>query len=221
MSAKRYEFVTTLCLLTAVLSSVLYGKLGSLNWLSLGLAIAAATAAISTYFYNATHPEKSAPCLEAPRPVQGAAILHGPDHDFAIEKEVRLVSKTLTIPAEVPSRMIHGILWGATRSEPVHHNHKYSLLVDSMMEVDGGYFHKRIDEAALQPLQLRERQLFLDEVVQLVDRLAPTCEVEVSLADRHLTIRPGRPVRFAQPTKTRVESDTQLRGEGGQPRSVH
>jgi hypothetical protein len=39
-------------------------------------------------------------------------------------------------------------------------------------------------------LRIRERQMFLDEVVELVNRLTPICEVQVSLAERQLTIRP-------------------------------
>jgi hypothetical protein len=58
MNPRKYEVLTRAFFLTAIVSSMLYGKLGSLNWIALGLGIAAAVGAATTYFYNAYSSEK-------------------------------------------------------------------------------------------------------------------------------------------------------------------
>ena len=58
MNARKYEVLTRAFFLTAIVSSMLYGKLGSLNWIAMGIGIAAAAGAAATYFYNAYSSDK-------------------------------------------------------------------------------------------------------------------------------------------------------------------
>ena len=53
MSAKKYDVLTKIFFLVAVLSSLVYGKLGAFNWLAVTFGVIAAVGAVSTYFYNA------------------------------------------------------------------------------------------------------------------------------------------------------------------------
>jgi hypothetical protein len=185
MSAKRYELVTTSCLVAAVVSSFLYGKSGSLNWLALSLGVAAAITAVSIYFYNA----RSVDNIEAEDRTQLALPDMVRRQDAAhvarpIEGEhVRLSEVSVIYKANSQS-----CFWDApTTSEPPARIRYYAL------------YHKRLanelsrktlaNEIASPRRPFRERQLFLDEVVELVNRLAPTCEIELSLEGR-LTIKP-------------------------------
>jgi hypothetical protein len=52
MTARKYNFLTWLCLLIAVLSAAAYGKLGVWNWLAPSVAVVSALVAAAIYFYN-------------------------------------------------------------------------------------------------------------------------------------------------------------------------
>jgi hypothetical protein len=52
MSNKRYEFLTTLCLLGAVASAFAFDKADHLQWLVGAFGIASAVTSIGIYFYN-------------------------------------------------------------------------------------------------------------------------------------------------------------------------
>jgi hypothetical protein len=149
---------------------MLYGKLGSLNWLALALGVAGAVGAVSAYFYNARCAEPLAPRAEE---TVVTRILLEP------EQKRELISN-------IHSKLAHGEvkIWEPVRRTLIResrHTRYYMMVAE---------YQKHLSEATAQPQYLRERKLFLDEVVELVNRLSPTCELQVSLADRHLTIRP-------------------------------
>jgi len=180
MNAKRYEVLTRVFFLTAIVSSMVYGKLGGLNWIALGLGIAAAVGAAATYFYNVygsgEPSEEAVPEVSKEAPVQAA--LAG-IHERQVARVVRMAAGSKS--------GIQGTLWreSVRRSvvEEGKHNRYYLMVAE---------YQKHLSQGAIRQerLHIRERQLFLDEVVELVNRLAPTCEVQVSLAERQLTIRP-------------------------------
>lgn len=185
MNARKYELLTRAFFLTAIVSSLLYGKLGSLNWIALGLGIAAAVGAAATYFWNAYSSEKKSLQEAKPQTFQDTQV------QAAVPRE-RYVARSVGMVAG-PKRAIQGTLWReAVRASVVDEGKlgQYYMLVAE--------YQKHLSEAATRQewrrrerhVFLRERKMFLDEVVELVNRLTPTCEVQVSLTEGHLTIRP-------------------------------
>jgi hypothetical protein len=187
MNAKKYELLTRVFFLTAVVSSMLYGKLGSLRWMALGLGIAAAVGAAATYFYNVYSSER--PPEEAVSKVSReaqaqTALAHSREVRVAlVEGRERRVARMVAGPRSG----IQGTLWRESLRRSVVEEGKHGRYYMMVAE-----YQKHLSEGVIRQerLHIRERQLFLDEVVELVNRLTPTCEVQVSLADRQLTIRP-------------------------------
>ncbi len=200
MSARKYDFLTRVCFLIAILSSVVYGKLGAFDWLALSVGATSAVIAAATYFYNAGGLEAAEE--SAAQPGYGKTdILAAGDVAVAIsvppfaERAYASPSATHKEIVRVTEREeVQTTLW-ANLVEPARRNRHVILA-----------YYKQVKEVPLQTAELRQRQLFLDEITQLVERYSPTCEIEVSLADGHLTIKPARPTRPAH-IKTREERE--------------
>lgn len=189
MSTRKYNVLTRACFLVAILSSVVYGKLGTLNWLALSVGGASAIVAIAAYFYNAQKLEEKD---ETEEDVPHAGVV--PYEKTGVAMALGLVPEEqgenkITV---TPAGEVQTTFWSNLRKPAL--KDRYVLLE----------YYQHVRQISRQTAQLSERQLFLDEIVQLVDRYSPTCEVEVSLADGHLTIRPARPSRPAH-IKTREE----------------
>jgi hypothetical protein len=173
MSAKRYELLTASCLVAAVVSSFLYGKSAALNWAAIGLGVAAGLGAAFTYFYNSRNLDDS----KVEQMAKPAILAH---------REVAEALLDTSIPRHVEFR-VQKKFWGG--------QHEICALDPPRTGRYFAIYYKHVN-AASSPIRLRERRLFLDEVVELVDRLSPTCEFELSMEGR-ITIRPKRALKAA------------------------
>src|SRR5437016_3998192 len=120
MSARRYEILTSSFLVAAVISSFLYGKVGSFNWLVLLLGVGAGVGAAATYFYNARCFEMKS-VLQQPQP---AAAEH------AAAQQMRTVDPlSLRLHGSPPENLIQQTLWESLRArdprEVLEHNIRY------------------------------------------------------------------------------------------------
>lgn len=202
MSARKYDVLTRLCFLAAIVSSVVYGRLGALDWLALIVGVVSAIVAVSTYFSNAhgLEKEEKAELADNKPACEKTEVLASVEASPAIGALFASASEEFVA---IGAKEVQTTLWeNVLRANLIrrrHHEH-YVVLLE---------YYKQVQEVSRQTAELRERQQFLDEVVQLVDRFSSTCEIEVSLADRHLTIRPSRPTRPAhlKTREDRLEAD--------------
>jgi hypothetical protein len=206
MNARKYEVLTRAFFLTAIVSSMLYGKLGSLNWIAMGIGLAAAAGAAATYFYNAYSSDK--PREEAAPQISKEALVQvvlAEAHEMRVARDARMV-------AAEPKRGFQATLWRESLRSSVVEEGKRGRYYMVFAE-----YQKHLNEGVMRQerLRIRERRMFLDEVVELVNRLTPTCEVQVSLAERQLTIRPVRglkgvnePAELSTPVASLLNSET-------------
>ena len=163
MSKKRYEFWTRLCLIVAVCSAISFDKMGHLGWLAGAVGIVSAVIAMAIYFCNDGEKQKS----ENREPAPLAENLH--DSSAESDTEHRYFGdKQLTF-------------WAAEMSRARLPEQRIRVYFDAAAL----YFSQREVENKLD----RERRLFVDGVVEIVERLSPTCDFELNPNGR-LTIRP-------------------------------
>lgn len=198
MSARRYELLTTSCLVVAVVSSFLYGKSPALTSLALVLGVGAAIGALCTYFSNAR-------CLGADRVTD--------DQKPQADK----VSIEVAAPQEagtslVASYSVRSLAEGARNVSQISFWDEPFVSAEEQPRVRyyalyhklQGHKHFANELAVARQRTFRERQVFVDEVVELVERLAPSCELEVNL-DGRIMIKPRR-----SPAKAAEEAPPQV-----------
>ena len=179
MTAKRYEILTKVCFLAAIASSMAYGKLGALNWLALTLGVLAGITAVSVYFYN-SRPSETQPDDAVPSPTTDMAVPLG-----AISNSTVHIAQALGDNQEKAQLSLFADWIDYAARD--RYAERFSIWHVAHHGRHG------VGPVLQKALAFREMQAFLDEVVQLVERLSPICEVQVNLVDRHLTIRPAHP----------------------------
>jgi hypothetical protein len=176
MTEKSYEFWTKLCGLGAVASAVVFDKAGHLNWLVGAFGIVSTIIGIVIYFYNAggkkdeSREERADSYVNVvPLPVvnNSMGIMEAPHH------------------GEISANQL--AFWSLKADQlEVSEQRTITFYVDSSARSALYHYRKKVEE---EQKQVRESRMFVDEVVEIVQRLSPTCEFEWNLGG-HLTIRP-------------------------------
>lgn len=182
MTEKQYNRLTTICFFVAAASSLVFGKLGHFDWVALLAGIASALLGVVTYFYNA----RSAQTLENQTLVERTAE---PQRVQVPYDEASVADAAI---ATTGIEGIQGLLW---ENELLSNKGTFDVhRTSSFRYFRATRFAVRLpkdlnDVAVRQQQRLREQQLFLAEVEELVNRLSGTCEFELSLDGRFI-IRP-------------------------------
>jgi len=183
MTARAYNILTTACLAVAVASAIMFDKAGHYSWLAGAAGIAAAICAASAYFRNCRADDSSK--QEGVRP-SSLPVTASPASVIDIGRDGTWAARQPIGGAEWPG--IQGHLWpmveGNVAPPQSSHLRLYvsgHLLYEQHHPAVVVFGRKARDVGS-------ERHILVDEIVQLVERLSPTCEVELAL-DGRITIR--------------------------------
>jgi hypothetical protein len=184
MSEKTYRFWTTLCLILAVASAFLFDGAGHLNWLVGVVGIVAAIASACIYFYNSTSEPDSKQKEEYDlQPVSAA-------HEYIVAESHEYIDAEYVDDRAGEGEVLKDAyrqlsLWSL--KIPHADLSKENVLVylnEWPHTLDTNYWRYRADSREeIQPKQ------FVNEVVEIVERLSKTCEFELNLRGG-LIIRP-------------------------------
>jgi hypothetical protein len=191
MSEKTYGFWTTLCLVIAVASAFLFDKAGHLSWLVGAAGVAAAVVAVSIYFYNSgSEPQPAQREYSEPQQTVATYVdLVGVDQGSLLNRtgQEQLALWSLNLPELELSKediavYVHALKWPEYVAPVAMHYWNY------------------VDH----PREVRQAGVFVNEVVEIVERLSNICEFELNLGGGGLIIRP----RSMHATESAFESES-------------
>jgi len=166
MSDKKYQFWTALCLATAISSSLLFDKYGELRAAFGTIGILSAIAAAILYFRQ--------------------EIAHRPDDvkdtQAVASKKIEIVKTQEPLSAPLGAHVNQLSLWanqsvGLTTGS---RRRSYTFYVSTSEKRDA-YYYRLVarDRMAVEESHKRDlRQYFVEEVVEIVQRLSKSCEFE-------------------------------------------
>lgn len=181
MTAKAYNVVTTVCLAVAVGSAIMFDKAGHHNWVAGAAGIAAAICAASAYFRNSGADDSCK--QDGVRPSLPAAA--------SPASLAEIGRSTWAARQPIPDAEwsgVQGSLWPMLQGSAVpSQSSRLRLYVSGHLLYEQHHpavvvFGRRARDV------VSGRHVLVDEIVQLVERLSPTCEVELAL-DGRITIR--------------------------------
>jgi hypothetical protein len=190
MSERNYDLWTKACLAGAVVSAMVFDKAGSWNWLVGAFGIVSAIVGVAVYFYNSRDDEPA----EEEHSRTSAMVAHmetlQPKFYGGEAPDPRSEMRQLAFwAADVPQPdEAQGIRFSVqvhdTLNTRFYSGMKWALKFQEFEEAHSRAF--------------RDENNFVAEVVEIVERLSPTCEFELS-AQGGLIIRPRLVQRSASP----------------------
>lgn len=189
MTDRQYEFWTRLCLLIAIASSIGFEKAGRfsswLGWLVGGIGIAAAIAGSIIYFYNLERGDS-----EAESKQRSAAVdsnVGDSPAEMQNREEVVTPDQLAFWHMQSSQETLERVLYLGSGYSHARGYRNWAVHQD--VAHYGGVVHYYWAQTEEKRLRERERENFVDEVVEIVKRLSQECEFDFDREHR-LTIRP-------------------------------
>jgi len=203
MSSRKYDLITSSSMAAAVLSALLFDRVGRFHWAMGALGVAAGVTAALTYFYN--------------QHCTSTAVVDGRPTGKAVRRPAVFVSLP-TIDKQPIKKQIPKLLASVPTVKIMYYRRTEGLvdITGLASELDLWCAQRRLNPKfrvleAHSKHHASMREEFVDEVVEIVQRLAPTCEFDLSPAGK-LTIRPR--------TSRKAGADLQVLGDLGPEGSV-
>lgn len=184
MTKRKYQVLTDLFFAVAVVSALLFGRLGRYGWVAGVIGIAAGIASAVTYFWNANLLTDS--CSAA--------------HRKAAKEDLAIYPAAPQEP-DAPTSSLDQLIaewYGHGVQKAVE-----AIGIQNSNKLTAGYnLHSREFEQVawinMHSLRKSEYRIQVEEVAQLIEKITPTCEVELA-SDGHITIRRIRASEEAVP----------------------